>query len=364
MRRFLKSLAFVAYGVLLVAFLAGYAARFIRPGTFWWLQLLAIPLPYLSAIVVLSGLPLFLTRNWGLFGFNVGLMVLVAIRFWPAGGAVDASGFGVGETLSMMTLNYPSWSASDHEPRTRALLDLVNRERPDLIALQEGWSYYSPDGSNLHSRTDLSILVDSAAYLTHGPQRSDRSVSHVPLFSLFPLDVVNRFVLAPDVRGAGSEVTRAEATWRQHRITIYNLHLQSFGTDKPWSEDESSWLDPRTWFKYVRQYRDAITRRAGQAEQIAAMLRDETGPLIVMGDFNSTRHNWGFNRIAEGLHDTYGMAGSGRGSTYHARYPFARIDFILVSNHFAVLSAEVPTVVLSDHRPVLATVAWKERDEG
>ncbi len=359
-RRFLRSIAYLLYGALLASFLAGYAARFVPPEALWWLQLAAIPLPYLSAAVVLGALPVLLARNWALLGLNGALVVLIVIRFWPVGGGGDPSSFTAGEKLSLMTLNYPSWPSHDRARRRTDFLRLVQRERPDVITMQEGWHFYGPDGTRLHSRDDMAMLADSASYLTSGPLRSDRSLTYVPIFSLFPMETVSTFVIAPDRRGTGADVTRAETTWRRRRLVIFNVHLQSFGSAKPWREDNTSILSPRTWIRYLRQYRDAILRRAGQAEQIAAMIEEEPDPVIVMGDFNSTRHNWDFNRISAGLQDTHAVAGLGRGATYHARYPIARIDFILASEEFVVLSSRAPRVRISDHRPVIASVAWRE----
>ena len=309
---------------------------------------------------MVGALPVLLARSWLLFGVNVVCILLVGWRFFPPGGAADPSEYAVGETLSIMTVNYPSWPSDDRERRNRAMLQLVQRERPDIIGLQEGWSYYGPDGRRLYSRPDGSMLADSASYLSFGPRRPDRTVSHVPIYSLFPLDVVNGFSVLPGPEGAGAVVTRAEATWRQREIVLFNVHLQSFGSAKPWREENSSWLNPRTWLRYLRQYRNAIILRAAQAEQIGAMIREEEVPVIVMGDFNSTRNNWDFNHAADGLIDVYRVAGSGRGATYHAKYPIARIDFILASEDFEAVSARVPSVLISDHRPVIATVALPE----
>jgi endonuclease/exonuclease/phosphatase family metal-dependent hydrolase len=351
---------YAVYGALVLAFVAGYAAKYVRPGMLWWLQLLAIPLPYVSGLVVLGALPMLLARNWILLALHVGLIVLVGIRFFPVGGAANPSDYGMGEVLSVMTLNYPIWPVNDTERRSREMMALVQRERPDLIALQEGWSRYGPDGNRLQARPDVSLLTDSASYMSYGPRRPDRSVSNVPIFSLFPLEAVHSSTLLPGSDGSGAEVMRAEARWRQRALVVFNVHLQSFGSDKPWREDNSSWANPRMWIRYLRQYRDAIVRRAEQAEQLAAMIAEETEPVVVVGDFNSTRNNWDFNWIAAGLRDAFEVAGSGRGATYHARYPFARIDFVLVSEEFAILSAQVPKVVISDHRPVIATLAWRQ----
>jgi hypothetical protein len=288
------------------------------------------------------------------------LCVLIAIRFVPEGNGADGGEGGVGERLSLMTLNSPSWYPYDGD-RARDLLRLMNRYRPDIVAIPEGWVNYNADGSVRSHRKDLRVLTDSASYVTRGPRGTRDTVSHTPLYSLFPFEQVSFFELPYDpTRQYSAKVSRASVTWRQRPIVVYGVHMQSFGSEKPWREDNSSAFNPRVWLRYVRQYRQAIHRRAAQAEQLARMIREETDPVIVMGDLNSTSNNWDLNWIKGDLTDAYRVSGEGWGATYHARRPFARIDFILVSEEFRVVSAEVPAIGISDHRPVFAVVEWRK----
>ncbi len=360
MRLFLRTVALITYALLVGLFLAGYVAKYVHPRYLWWIQLLGVFLPYLSGLILLTGIPLVLKRRWGLLSVTALMAVLVGIRFIPSDPAGNASAVGTGERLSLMTLNFPQWFVYDGD-RGEDLLALTDRYRPDILAIQEGWVDYHGDGRVRNARNDLSLLMDSASYVTKGPRTGRDGPSHALVFSLFPFEQVNFFELPYDPSGRyAARVTRAAGTWRQRPLVVYSVHMQSFGSDKPWLEDNASMLNPRTWVRYLRQYRDAIRRRASQAEQLAKMIRDETDPVIVMGDFNSTRNNWDFTWIQGELTDAFSAAGKGWGGTYHSTRPFARIDFILVSDHFDVLTAAVPNVIVSDHRPVTASVTWSQ----
>ncbi len=95
-------------------------------------------------------------------------------------------------------------------------------------------------------------------------------------------------------------------------------------------------------------------------EQIRAMLAQETLPLIVSGDFNSTPHNWVYYGLADGLVDAFRVAGRGWGATYHADFPVARIDHVLVSRAWKVVQAHVSKAPYSDHLPLVVRLRWRE----
>jgi endonuclease/exonuclease/phosphatase family metal-dependent hydrolase len=112
-------------------------------------------------------------------------------------------------------------------------------------------------------------------------------------------------------------------------------------------------------------------------EQSTTMLRawiDEAArrlPLVVAGDFNVDKRSSAYRRLAgEGpVFDAYRQvraAGAAEG-TYHdfgrAAEP-AALDWILVSDHFVVLDADVDhhrdgSLFPSDHHPVTAVLGWK-----
>src|SRR5690606_29309907 len=136
------------------------------------------------------------------------------------------------------------------------------------------------------------------------------------------------------------------------------VHLRSF-TYKPWRDLRGRWLDVGLWGEILRQTKADLLARADEAEAVAALLERETDPFLLCGDFNSTPHNWEYGRLGRGLTDAFAAAGSGRGATYHAHARFARIDFILASPAWRVVSARVAEAPLSDHLPVIAEFALR-----
>ncbi len=89
------------------------------------------------------------------------------------------------------------------------------------------------------------------------------------------------------------------------------------------------------------------------------------GPLLVMGDLNSTERQPNYQRLRHSLYDAFAAAGWGMGHTYpnHARWPslqlvpFIRIDHILHSKHWLARAAWTGRLNSSDHLYVVADLA-------
>ena len=60
------------------------------------------------------------------------------------------------------------------------------------------------------------------------------------------------------------------------------------------------------------------------------------------------------------LVDVWAAVGNGPGPTFEARHPFARIDYVLVSEELVPVAAEVVDTRASDHRPVVADLDLAE----
>jgi vancomycin resistance protein VanJ len=92
-------------------------------------------------------------------------------------------------------------------------------------------------------------------------------------------------------------------------------------------------------------------------------LAHETGPLIVLGDFNMTDQSDSYRQMDDLLHDTFREAGRGMGFTFPASIhasirllpPLLRIDYVWHSDHFGGYNAYVAQDGgTSDHQPVVA----------
>jgi endonuclease/exonuclease/phosphatase (EEP) superfamily protein YafD len=114
-------------------------------------------------------------------------------------------------------------------------------------------------------------------------------------------------------------------------------------------------------------YPVSFTTWKGQLALIARLLRAR-GPhgLLVAGDFNATWGNKGFHAILDtGLTD--GAAARGRpfdmtwSQTKHPLPPLVRIDHVLTGPGVAVTTIHSDVGLGSDHRDLLATVAFRRK---
>ncbi len=98
---------------------------------------------------------------------------------------------------------------------------------------------------------------------------------------------------------------------------------------------------------------------------IARSVKDRgTLHLLLVGDFNSTWGNKGFRSILdEGMTDGAAARGQALDMTwsqlYHPLPPFVRIDHVLTGPGVAVTTIRTDDGVGSDHRDLIATVAFR-----
>ena len=82
---------------------------------------------------------------------------------------------------------------------------------------------------------------------------------------------------------------------------------------------------------------------------------------IVCGDFNDTPLSYTYRLMSRGLQDAFREKGRGFSHTYRGFYNTFRIDYVLVSDDFEVLSYEVPSVEFSDHHPVFVRLKYNSQ---
>lgn len=99
---------------------------------------------------------------------------------------------------------------------------------------------------------------------------------------------------------------------------------------------------------------DSPVDRTAQADAIVALLEGMARPVVLTGDLNARPGTPEVRRITAVLVDAWATAGRGRGDTFDARTPHARIDYVLSSPDLVATRAEVAVSLASDHRPVTA----------
>lgn len=358
MKRATSRLAVLLYFVAAAIFVGGYVAAFVHPRFAWWLQLLGVFLPYSAGLMVFLSPPVFFSKRRWLKAVQVVVLVAVFVRFPPW--AFVHSGSPADGDLRLMSYNTPGIQTREDLKPVEAARDLVTTYRPDVIALQEVYWRYAFGGKAAAGRGDYFLLELDNSYVSTPASIDERVFTHQPVLARTGLRRVDHheFRMTGDQEDP-TDVLVATAEWQGREFKIFNIHLASYGAQKPWHEEDSSRFDPFVWRGYMQRYRSAILRRAWEAEQIRELIESEEGPFLVSGDFNATPHNWSFRKIAAGLRDAHDDAGNGAGFTYHRRRPIVRIDFVLGTDDFRFTSARSVDGHVSDHLGLFVTLRWR-----
>jgi endonuclease/exonuclease/phosphatase family metal-dependent hydrolase len=352
---------------------AGLAAAVLPPGPFWWAQLAAVGLPYAAGALALATAIPVVARRWPWVLVHVALVGLAAWRAVPGETrAASALGAPAPGSLVLTTFNLPTYG-----PSADALADsavaFVRRTSPDVLLLQDAWAWRPAEGS----ATEQSVQVEAVdgrlpyrlALPPNLPTSTPNGTTSTPVLVRTGTGV--EVVEQENVPlGGGDEAVslaiRTQLRWRGREFVVYNVHLRSFGEDKPWNDPSVRPDAPRSWVPYLRQYRRVYAERGEETERLARRIEAETLPVVVAGDFNSTADNWNVRRLKTAGRpagsprvDAFRAVG-GRtwGRTYHARRPLVRIDFVLVDPALDVVGADVADVAFSDHRPVRTHLRW------
>ena len=362
MRHLLWLLFLLLDGLVLLAAAAGYAAAYLNPQPFWWAQLLAVVLPVLAGLVLLLAVVPLVAKRGALLAVHLVLLVLLAVRLVPAEQLRPRPEARPGD-LVLLTMNVPRYGPSA-ERLTADVTALLRAERPVFVGLQETGAGHRDDPPYRPVIASyVSPAVDSMGYeLAIPPDWATWQPILIRPEAPGEL-VVEDQVQAEYSDGRGrSRVVRTLFRWQGRAAVHYNLHLRSFGEEKPW-DGNVQLLRPRSWLPFLRRYRTVYRQRAAEIEQIAERIDAETLPVLISGDFNATAANWGYRRLARGRTDAFRRVGTGWGGTYHAHLPLVRIDYVIAGPEWELVEAHVPDVRFSDHRPLVVRLRWRPRPD-
>lgn len=356
---------------LIVGVLAGLGAGYLHPRLFWWAQLCAALLPYLALLLAAAAAGALLAGRRGWLAFHAVLLGFVVLRVMPADLFRTMPEAAPGD-LVLMTFNVPQ-SGPSAEALGDSMVALVRARRPDLLAMQESWVRGPRRSTPAREAVQVRSVLGALPYdvvVPPGLQAERGAEIHVPVLARRgAVEVLEVTAIdTGDPRDAeASRALRVRFRWGGREALLYNLHLRSYGAEKPWQDPTVDLLAPRTWVPYLRRYRAAYRARAMEVETLTGHLHGEGLPVVVVGDLNEAPYSWAYRRLqGAGARsgrriDAFRAAGRGDGRTYHGRQPVVRIDYVLADPAFEVVAAEVPATVFSDHRPVLVRLRWRDR---
>lgn len=264
----------------------------------------------LAALAALACLLIARSWRWGSVAVVLVLCHGWALAAWYVPAAAASAG---GKELKVMTSNV---NADTHD--YARLLDVIAKENPDLIFVQELSQSWAKALEPIHEKYPYRIVTARADYFGLG------------FYSRYPIEgAVSNDPVESDV-----PISRGDVLIDGHRVHIVNAHL---------APPEGSWLT-------VLRYR--------QFAWLTKYLETHKGPVIVAGDFNCTMWSPLYHDLVE--HGRLSNARQGHGVlaswyTLPGSLNVIPIDHIL-GGGVQFTGAHLGGRIGSDHVPVVATL--------
>jgi endonuclease/exonuclease/phosphatase (EEP) superfamily protein YafD len=296
----------------------------------WWPATLLLFGPrWIYPLPLLILIPLCLLwdrRRWPILLASAAILVFPIMGFCLPWGRMSAP---EGTRYHVLTCNM-----HDGEGDPVALHDLILREKPDFIALQE-----------------CELAEVQFALEGYQIQYSNRLL----VASLFPLhEVGNTMGPEPPHAYPRMHALICAADTPTGEVIVGSVHLSSPRNGL------SSLLDRKKGIDASRKafLEDNVRYRSEESAAIKRMVEQSSAPVILAGDFNTPvesaiyRENWG------GFQNAFSQTGFGFGRTFASQVrgiPFGvRIDHILGSGRSTPVGCWIGPSIGSEHLPVLA----------
>ncbi len=235
-------------------------------------------------------------------------------------------------TIRVMTYNIHVGVGMDKKLDLQRIADVINKERPDLVGLQEV--------DRGVERTQRKDEIVELAQLTRMEYAFAHNLDYqggqygVAILSRFPIGRIDHRLYQNKREAERRGMIRVEVKIDGKTVNFVTTHLDY-------------------------QYQDG---RLFEAEQMLEFLRDLKGPLIIVGDFNDEPSGTTYKLMLNQFDDAWlSSRQTTNGLSYPADKPTKRIDYVFVrkSDGLKVKKAWVVETLASDHIPVVSEVEFK-----
>ena len=314
-----------AAGVILL-----YLARVADHAEHWLVDSLSYGLPILLLLSVLH-FPGAIWRRSPYLLFATAIPLVLFGLFYGSSYLPRPPSHDVAPSFTVMSYNV--WGGNNKYDR---IVDAIEEKAADVVGLQE-----------ITDRIADGIQGDLADRYPYQAIDGDQAV-----FSRYPI-VGHEVLLIGDQR-APITVQHIDLDLNGTQIGIVNVHTHSPQLMA------SRLMGLRLGYPsgFVNRWRDLEVRELMQA------IEKMEGPLVVLGDFNLTELQVVYGEMTRVLRDAHKEAGYGLGLT---RTPLRglgpalwRIDFVFYTPELVALSTMHGEFAGSDHRPVVAELAFRE----
>ncbi len=262
--------------------------------------------------------PMILISLFGLF--NVSTFYRMELRRTYAEPKYDR------QAMKVMTYNVRSFIDDNGKRNIDSMAAMIRSINPDILCFQE-----------FGFKDAMDTLLKNMNGLPKSLNRNNLSPA---IYSRYPIINAERI-------DKQKNYLWADLVVRDDTIRVFNLHLHSTTirkADKNYIEN-SEYIDDEESEEQLRSMLTRLTEnnklRASQVDTIKQIINASPYPVIVCADFNDTPVSFTYRKMSRRLRDTYREQGRGYAHSYRGFYDMLRIDYILCSKEFEVLSYEV-----------------------
>jgi endonuclease/exonuclease/phosphatase family metal-dependent hydrolase len=259
---------------------------------------------------------------------RIALLVIFVLVLFCDGGSSSAAR----KMLRVMTYNVHVGVGMDKKLDLQRIADVINREQPDLVGLQE---------------------VDRGVKRTEGKDEIAELATMTQM----------HFAFAPNLDYQGGKYGVAILSRQPLKSTMHTMFQNKREAERRGMLKVEVDVDGKmvsfvtTHLDY--QFEDG---RLFETEQLLKFLEDVKGPLIVVADLNDVPEGSAY-KLMDTLFDDAWIASRARGDgfSYPADKPVKRIDHIFYrpANRLRAKKAWVVETLASDHVPVVAEIELK-----
>lgn len=276
--------------------------------------------------------------------------------------------------LKVMSYNAKAFNIYQDDQRSlnRQVIHFLQNETPDILCIQE-YSYDNTGKSGFNSTESilnaLNIKDNERTHKVVLPYRNKLGYQFgMAVFSKY------RIVgggIVDTTESSSNKSMYVDIRFNGDTLRVYNIHLASMHLDSAdyetgkalWAGNYDSSFNNKAQ-KLSQKISLAYELRQKQAKTVHAHINKCPYPVILCGDFNDSPASFSYNKIMQGLKDSFRGSGSGTGTTYiGGNFPAYRIDYIAHDKQFNDFQYTVcKDLTVSDHYPIYTYISIVKKD--
>lgn len=351
--------------VAAICLIAGSYVKFFDPGSWWFLGLLTLSLPYILITLIIFFF------CW-LFAKKIYLLIsLLAIAFcWKP--VLNIFPFHLSPPFKMeknqTSLRVMSWNVElfdilehkTHPEKKIAMMELVKNYKPDVACFQE--MVGGDDDRAINYLGDFKRLMNFNGYHYSYEEKLDfDQVHHFGIITFSKYPIIARQTIRHPPNDYNSIFQYVDVLINTDTVRIFNIHLQSLKfsarnlkyIDNPGINTDDAVVESKN---IISKLKKGFLKRSTQAKHVRQEIDKSPYPVVVCGDFNDVPNSFAYCKIGDGLNDVFVEKGIGFGRTYSGISPTLRIDNIFTDKRFTIEQVARVSKKLSDHFPLIADI--------